>query len=100
MRKIESVNNKLLWGGIVVEDLAKKYGTPLYIYDEKILLDAITELEHGPWEIHYALKANPCPELLRLTISPPNFLANLTAISVLPLAVGPAIAIIGFFISL
>lgn len=60
--------DKLLWGGKVVESLAKKYGTPLYIYDEKILVSRIKELAAGPWEIHYAVKANPSPEILKILL--------------------------------
>lgn len=65
MQKIIIRNNKLVWGGKVVEELAERYGTPLYIYDEKILIQRIKELKKGPWKIHYALKANPSPECLK-----------------------------------
>jgi len=65
MKKYQIINNKLLWGGQKVEELAAKFGTPLFIYDEKQIIQAVEELSEGSWEIHYALKANPSPEILK-----------------------------------
>lgn len=65
MRTHESKNNQLLWGGHVAAQLAAEFGTPLFVYDEKLIILAVEELSKGDWEIHYALKANPSPEILK-----------------------------------
>ncbi|MDC1086621.1 hypothetical protein OAT44_04290 [Alphaproteobacteria bacterium] len=55
-------NDELNVQGIKISELAKKYGTPLYIYDSEIMkkrydifFDAVKEVKGN---IHYAVKAN------------------------------------------
>jgi diaminopimelate decarboxylase len=48
--------------GIEYEELARQFGTPLYVYDGDVLTDTITGLRdavHPKLEIFYSLKANP-----------------------------------------
>jgi diaminopimelate decarboxylase len=48
--------------GIEYEELAQRFGTPLYVYDGDVLTDTITGLRdalHPKLEIFYSLKANP-----------------------------------------
>ncbi len=65
MREYKTKNNKLLWAGQNVDELAANFGTPLFVYDEKQIIQSVKELSAGPWEIHYAVKANPSPEILK-----------------------------------
>ena len=62
MHHFRYVGNKLFCEGIPVESLARKFGTPLYIYSQQTLTDhfrrldsALTPLDHT---ICYAMKAN------------------------------------------
>jgi diaminopimelate decarboxylase len=56
--------------GISAEKLAKKYGTPLYVYSQETFLSNFRKFKKAfrglPVEICYALKANSNPALLRL----------------------------------
>jgi diaminopimelate decarboxylase len=48
--------------GIAYEELAERYGTPLYVYDGDVLAATLTELRaalHPALEVFYSLKANP-----------------------------------------
>ncbi|MCX4750457.1 type III PLP-dependent enzyme [Kitasatospora sp. NBC_01287] len=48
--------------GIEYEELARRFGTPLYVYDGEVLTAAITGLRqvlHPAVEVFYSLKANP-----------------------------------------
>lgn len=53
------------WG--LAEELAKKFGTPMYLYDGRVIADRIGELrgalppESNGSEIFYSFKANPNP---------------------------------------
>jgi diaminopimelate decarboxylase len=58
---MEVIDNNLFIGGISAKGLSDKYGTPLYVYDESLLLDNIrrykSSFSHGINEIAYAGKA-------------------------------------------
>lgn len=62
--------SELLIGGISAESLAKKYGTPLYVYDETKIEDRISEYMENfvsksfETKVLYASKAFQCLELL------------------------------------
>lgn len=51
-------------------ELARTYGTPLFVYDGNLMLERYADLfrfiPHGRLHIHYALKANYNPALLQL----------------------------------
>jgi diaminopimelate decarboxylase len=63
-------DNQLYLGGIRAADLAREYGTPLYVYEEDTIRARYAELvESIPYpklRIHYACKANANVEILRL----------------------------------
>lgn len=52
------------------EELAATYGTPLYVYSRKAILEDIRRIEHAfdgvPHLTYYAVKANANPAILRL----------------------------------
>lgn len=59
----------LLIGGIPVRELAARYGTPLFIYDGGVMrrsYRALHEALSGFARIHYSVKANPVPAIIRL----------------------------------
>ncbi len=62
-------HGELLLGGERATSLADRIGTPLYALDGRLVRERVAEvrglLPHGI-RLHYAIKANPLPELLRL----------------------------------
>src|ERR1017187_1422916 len=69
MHSFRYVGNKLYCEEVAVESLAKKYGTPLYIYSQGTLTDhfekldcALAPLDH---RICYAMKSNSNLSVLR-----------------------------------
>jgi diaminopimelate decarboxylase len=64
--------NCLLIGGQRVTDIARAHGTPLYVYDSGLVRQRVAELRRAlpaAIKLHYAIKANPMPELVRLIAS-------------------------------
>ena len=63
-------DNKLYLGDIPVDTIMQEYGSPLYVYEESVLRSQFRELSagfpRGLLEIHYAMKANSNPSLLRI----------------------------------
>lgn len=59
--------------GLSVENLAKKYGTPLFVYSKKTILKHFFELRRAFQEINplicYSVKANPNLSILKLLVS-------------------------------
>ena len=59
-------NNKLLI------KIAETYGTPVYVYNQRLIQSQIQKLQdffHDfPYEIHYAMKANENPEILKIML--------------------------------
>ena len=62
-------DNQLLIGGLTMEQLAERVGsTPFYAYDGHMIAQRVAELRAAlPADIHlhYAIKANPMPALVR-----------------------------------
>ncbi len=59
---------ELIFAGHSLLDLAKKNKTPFYVYDLKGMLGQINQLKNAfmtPTHIHYAMKANSNPTLLK-----------------------------------
>ncbi len=58
------------WGNTSTKDLLKKYGSPLYVYNENILRDRCREIKNlipYPWfNVNYSIKANSNLELLKI----------------------------------
>jgi len=73
MDQFETRDNELVIGGLKITELADKVGqTPFYAYDKAVIKSTIEKLRVVmPKElaIHYAIKANPMPELVQY-ISP------------------------------
>ena len=65
-------NHQLFLGGCAVEDLATAFGTPLYVYEEQIIRSQCRlfreSFAHANPEIHFALKANFNPALLKIML--------------------------------
>ena len=69
---IRMKNNKLFLDGIQVETLAKKFGTPLYVYGLDLILNNFNSYKklfkkhfNGKTRIYYALKANSSPLIVK-----------------------------------
>ncbi|HES75556.1 MAG TPA: pyridoxal-dependent decarboxylase, exosortase A system-associated [bacterium] len=61
-------HGEIVLGGTVVSQLAARLGTPFYAYDASLIQARIAELRAAlpPCiQLHYAIKANPYPPLLR-----------------------------------
>ncbi len=65
-------DGQLIIGGVSCKDLAVKYGTPLYVFDQtyienmcKIYFDTLQQ-EYGDGMIYYASKAFSCKEIYRI----------------------------------
>lgn len=71
MRK-EVRNNKLYFDGCNMEDLARRYGTPLYVFSQNEILERFDELKtcflekHPQNRVAYAAKAFCCTAMLKL----------------------------------
>jgi diaminopimelate decarboxylase len=63
-------DNRLCFGAHSAEDLAGKFGTPLYVYEEAVIRTRCGELresfKRANPEFHYAVKANFNPALLAI----------------------------------
>ena len=73
-----SVNSAghLAIGGVDTMELAKEYGTPLYVMDEQVIRnslrrfhDSMNRYYDGKGEVHYASKAFSCMEMCRVVAS-------------------------------
>ena len=63
-------------GGVDTVELAKEYGTPLYVMDEQMVRktlrrfhDSMNKYYNGKGEVHYASKAFSCMEMCRIVAS-------------------------------
>ncbi len=67
---MEIINDSFELGGIPIETLIQNYGSPIYVYEESILRSQFRQLRDGfpenLLEIHYAMKANSNPALLKI----------------------------------
>jgi diaminopimelate decarboxylase len=55
-------------GGLRADEIAEKFGTPLFVYDESVLQrkwDLLRSTFPQRFHIHYSVKANPNPHMLR-----------------------------------
>lgn len=62
---------ELIIGGVAVRELAKAYGTPLFIYDGGLMRDAYSRLTRavaGFADVYYSIKANPNPRVARIFV--------------------------------
>lgn len=68
MEMFEYRNDALVWSGASIEDLAKRYGTPLYAYSEDYILRRVESLKSAGQGagIYYSVKASSNLAILRL----------------------------------
>lgn len=62
----------LLIGGIPASTLAREFGTPFFAYDAALIRKAYRDLAGtlaGLASIHYSIKANPHPDIVRLLVA-------------------------------
>ncbi|MCM2375133.1 diaminopimelate decarboxylase [Aporhodopirellula aestuarii] len=60
--------NVLCIGGIPVTEIAKQYGTPIFVYDQSIIEANIARLRDvysDRFDLHYSIKANPNAAILK-----------------------------------
>ena len=64
--------NKSLTNNNLLIDIAKTFGTPVYVYEQTLIQSQIQKLQKFfqafPNEIHYAMKANENPEILKIIL--------------------------------
>src|SRR5258706_2108086 len=69
MHDFRYVGNKLLWQRVAIETLAKKFGTPLYVYSQRTLMDHFQKLDQAlaPLDhlVCFAMKSNSNLAVLR-----------------------------------
>lgn len=69
-RNMKVSDNKLILGESSAEDLCARFGTPLYVYEEERIRSQAARLmasfTHQPFRIHYAVKANGNPQIVRI----------------------------------
>ena len=74
MDQFPIIDNELHVGGLGVRQLAERAGqTPYFAYDRSVIAERIQQLRDalpGDIQLHYAIKANPMPELV-------HYMANL-----------------------
>lgn len=63
-------DNQLYIGGVSAHDIAEKYGTPIYVYDENTIRERaeslLSSIEWHNKELKYACKANTNPSIMRI----------------------------------
>ncbi|MBU8772057.1 alanine racemase [Cytobacillus oceanisediminis] len=81
------------FAGFSVPELAKKYGTPLFLYDVKQIYEQIYRIKeniHSNVKLFYSLKANPNPSIVNLIYKTGT---NIEISSILELKVAKALKI-------
>ncbi len=70
--KMEIKNNKLAFHGTTAEDLVKKFGIPLYVYDGDLIrqryLDLVNAIRYPKLKMLYACKANSNPGIMKILL--------------------------------
>lgn len=70
-RNFGIVDGELAVGGIRASALAESYGTPLYVYDAAIIRNNLRRLREAVGDridVHYSVKANPHPDIIRILV--------------------------------
>ncbi|MDX2309305.1 MAG: type III PLP-dependent enzyme [Hyphomicrobium sp.] len=63
--------DRLTIGGVAVDELARTFGTPFYAYDAGLIrarYRALADAVAGFAEVHYSIKANPNPAVVRVLV--------------------------------
>ncbi|QLH75155.1 MAG: diaminopimelate decarboxylase [Methanomassiliicoccales archaeon] len=71
MRDFQSIDGTMIIGGVRASEIAKRFGTPVYVTDEERLRENFRKIDKAfndrmPTRIHYALKANNNLTILRI----------------------------------
>jgi diaminopimelate decarboxylase len=71
MREFQNEDGHMYIGGVAAEEIAKKFGTPVYVTDEDAIRDNYRSIygafsKRMPTRIHYACKANTNLAILRI----------------------------------
>lgn len=70
------IEERDFFGGISPEELAKKYGTPLYVYNERIIREHMRNvagvITKYPYRANYSIKANSNIEILKMALEEGN----------------------------
>ncbi|MEK6837836.1 MAG: diaminopimelate decarboxylase, partial [Nanoarchaeota archaeon] len=78
-------NNRLFIGEVAASDLAKKFGTPVYVYDEETMRSKVRALlrniTYRPLRIYYAVKANANLSILKVLKEEGKELFGIDAVS-------------------
>jgi diaminopimelate decarboxylase len=67
-RSFDVRQGQLIVGGLSVRELADRFGTPLFVYDERLLSRQLTALRQTlpkRFDVFYSVKANPNQAILR-----------------------------------
>lgn len=71
-------NNHLRIGKFDAVELAKKFGTPLYVYDGEMVEENFkkinTAIQYGSKQIHYAIMCNNCQEILKILLNSGSYI--------------------------
>jgi diaminopimelate decarboxylase len=68
----QSERGELLIGGVRVSELASRYGTPLFVYDQAVIekkWDRLRAALPAEFSIHYSVKANPTQAILKCILA-------------------------------
>ena len=68
-RHFDVNESELIIGGVLVSELVAKFGTPLFIYDESVIVKRIQKVKAflpPKFELYYSIKANPNAAILKL----------------------------------
>ncbi|HXZ23247.1 MAG TPA: diaminopimelate decarboxylase [Methanomassiliicoccales archaeon] len=71
MRKFENDSGKMVIGGVRATEIAERYGTPVYVTEEKAVRENYRRIRdafkpHMPVRVHFACKANSSLAILRI----------------------------------
>ncbi len=65
-------DGRLIAGGIAVDELAQRFGTPLFVYDAGVMKKSFARLSEavaGFAEIYFSIKANPNPAVAAIFVA-------------------------------
>ncbi|MGK5093481.1 diaminopimelate decarboxylase [Deltaproteobacteria bacterium TL4] len=69
---MEIIDNTLWIGEVSTNEIVQQYGSPVYVYDEQVIRSQYRQLAesfpHVSLHVHYAMKANSNPAILRILL--------------------------------
>ncbi len=70
-RNFASAGGELFVGDVSISQITAEFGTPLYVYDQRVLskqLEALQAILPSSFQLYYSVKANPNQALLKLFV--------------------------------